>query len=75
MEFSAPIMYKDEQCRNKEGLMWLTKYSDRLLELLPRAHCPEFRDRVKIDHKNAQACPTTLRVVYVDSTTGEESEI
>src|SRR5262249_20625160 len=68
-----PMMYKGVQCRDENGqLMYLTEYSDYLLLQLARAHCPEFRDKLAVDHKNATVGP--LRVVFVDAHTGQEYE-
>jgi len=41
--------------------MYPTQYSDTLLIALAKARCPEFRDQVQVDHKNATVGPTTLR--------------
>jgi hypothetical protein len=44
-----PIMYQGEQVRDERGnLLWLTEKSDRMLELLAKAKCPEFREKHEV---------------------------
>jgi len=41
-----PIYYKGQRIDQGESI----EYSDRLLELLVKRHCPEFREKVSVDH-------------------------
>src|SRR4051812_6077304 len=51
-----PVMYQGQQCRDDAGnLLYLAKKSDRLLELLARAACPEFREK-----REVAAAPETI---------------
>ena len=69
-----PIMWRGQQCRDKNGRkMWLREYSDRMLELLVKRHCPEFRDN-RHAVGAAPGEPAKLRVVFVNPRTGEESK-
>src|SRR5262245_2743241 len=57
----GPIMYKGQQCRDHEGnLMFYTEYSDRLLELMLKAHGPEYRNQLDV----ALPKDVNIRVVY-----------
>lgn len=41
-----PIYYKGARIDQGESV----EYSDRLLEMLTKRHCPEFREKVSVDH-------------------------
>jgi hypothetical protein len=49
------------------------EYSDRLLELLLKAKCPEFKDKTEITHKG-NAGFGILRVEFVDSPSSTDPE-
>jgi hypothetical protein len=57
--WDTPVFWQGKQCGS------IRKYSDRLLVLLAKAHCPEFRDRVTVEHCGGQA-DVRLRVEFVD---------
>ena len=58
----APVFYKGAV------VAAVTKYSDRMLELLARAHCAEFREQLHMDIKDERPKPMPrIRVEYVES--------
>ena len=56
--WDVPIFYRGKQSGS------IRKYSDRLLLLLAKAHCPEFRDYVTVEHCGQP--DVRLRVEFVD---------
>src|SRR5205807_321553 len=46
-EGSDPVMFEGKQCSDQAGNL-LYRKSDRMLELLAKATCPEFRDKTEL---------------------------
>jgi hypothetical protein len=61
--WDEPVIYRGKKCDT------IRKYSDRLLILLAKAHCPEFRDHVQMQH----ADDVNIRVEYVDVPANDEA--
>ena len=59
-----PVVYQGQIARDKKGqLVTITKYSDRMLEVLAKAKCPEFRDKHEIT--GADDGPVTFQVRWM----------
>jgi hypothetical protein len=60
--WGEPIVYRGEIARDSKGRpLTITKYSDRMLELLAKATCPEYRDKHEITGAGSE--PLAISVV------------